>query len=65
MDHYQIPMPGVGMSYIGVSAGAVNYPVYYRDAREPDNMFLYSNITMGVSHPDMWKVPDNCPPMSA
>ena len=30
IDHYQIPMPGVGMSYIGVSAGAVNYPVYYK-----------------------------------
>ena len=30
MDHYMIPVPGVGNSYIGVSAGAVNYPVYFR-----------------------------------
>ena len=65
MDHYMIPVPGVGNSYIGVSAGAVNYPVYFRDARTPDDMILYYNMTMGVSNPDMWKVPDDCPPMSA
>merc|ERR1719348_380698 len=59
---YAFPMPGYNESVMGVQeTGGHAYPVYYRDGRYMDDLVLYYNLTMGISHPDMWKLPDDCP----
>jgi len=62
---YTFKLPGYGKSYMAVQeVGGQVYPVYFRDARHTDDLILYYNLTMGISHPEMWKLPGDCPPKS-
>merc|ERR1719244_633562 len=65
VNEWAFPVPGYKESIIGVeTVDGKDYPVYFIDGRTPDSQYMYWNITLGVTHPEMWKIPVNCPPKS-
>ena len=37
-------------------------PVFYKDPRAPDAIYVYYNLSSTVVDPLVFQVPDNCPP---